>query len=144
MKAQERKSIEADATKKAYIYVISGAYARENRWSHRSTFGDQRTLWGKTFNSALKAYADQYAEIGRKANEKHIERYTRRHTSQEQIFCFVKDNSMWKDYQSHRMYFDLKVFGDHLQFGSRNHWAKTAQESRVLKAIINAKAKSIN
>lgn len=140
MKTLERKQIEAEATKKAYIYVISGNYAKQSRWSSFRSTADKRTIWGRAFNAALQQFIGQYAELGRKALDKHIERRRQRNEEINQLFCNVKDNAIWKDYQNNKCYGSTVVFADHIRDGIRNHWAKTAQDFRVLAAIMKANA----
>lgn len=144
MHAFVRQSIENSAKKNALVFVLSGNYANQKRFSwFRMQSGDRRTIYGRAYNSAVKAYAEKYERESEAAFAKHCERSRNFVAMQQtrQLFCDVTSNPLWLDYQNVKCYNSTKVFADHLKDGCRNHWAKTPQDFRVLTAILRCKKK---
>ena len=140
MKQIERKQIEANARKSAFVFVISGAYAKQKRFSwFRLQSGDKRTFYGKAYNKAVAEFAAKFEKESEAAMVKFYKRaeLKKNHT---QWFCDVTTNPLWLDYQRTKCYNSTRIFSDHLADGCRNHWAKEPQDYRVLAAILKARA----
>ncbi len=110
-------------TSVAYNYICNNRHA-----SYRPIKVDRRTTFGKSVLA-------EYNRLRNSVNISEIQSKQRQRRANKVSFTNILSNPLVRDWKSNKGRYGFKIASDRIIEGSRNHWAKSETDKRILSIL---------